>query len=317
MRRIGHRGGMGHAPQNSVAAFEKAIALGCDEVETDVWIAPDGRLVISHDRPTDRVSLTLDAALDLCRGRVGVNVELKCEGDESRAAETGARVARRLAERSDPDAYVSSFWWGALTAARASAPTVRRAFVFSDSPDRDALIVDVRVNGGGHVSGLLLEKLARKRVGYDFPRWAAPKPYPDESPAGPMVALTNELAGSDGDIFSHTFKMLKLGPLVGKRTWGGVLAPLVDFLAANGLGQGSGSPSVQPVGDGHSNVTYALEHAGRELIVRRPPRGPATPCSSSVSSPRCWVTRVASTPRCRSFAPRPAPAIARSSTSSW
>jgi tricorn protease len=89
--------------------------------------------------------------------------------------------------------------------------------------DRDALIVDVRVNGGGHVSGLLLEKLARKRVGYDFPRWSAPKPYPDESPAGPMVALTNELAGSDGDIFSHTFKMMKLGPLIGKRTWGGVI----------------------------------------------------------------------------------------------
>jgi tricorn protease len=89
--------------------------------------------------------------------------------------------------------------------------------------DRDALIVDVRVNGGGHVSGLLLEKLARKRVGYDFPRWGAAKPYPDESPAGPMVALTNELAGSDGDIFSHTFKMMKLGPLVGKRTWGGVI----------------------------------------------------------------------------------------------
>ncbi|MDP9320671.1 MAG: glycerophosphodiester phosphodiesterase [Chloroflexota bacterium] len=147
MRRIGHRGGMGHAPQNSVAAFEKAIALGCDEVETDVWIAPDGRLVISHDRPTDRVSLTLDAALDLCRGRVGVNVELKCGGDESCAAETGARVARRLAERSDPDAYVSSFWWGALTAARAAAPTVRRAFVFSDSPDRDALIASAAAVG--------------------------------------------------------------------------------------------------------------------------------------------------------------------------
>src|SRR5439155_4988584 len=76
--------------------------------------------------------------------------------------------------------------------------------------DRDALIVDVRVNGGGHVSPLLLEKLARKRVGYDFPRWGAPKPYPDESPTGPMVALTNELAGSDGDIFSHTFKLMKL-----------------------------------------------------------------------------------------------------------
>jgi tricorn protease len=89
--------------------------------------------------------------------------------------------------------------------------------------DRDALIVDVRFNGGGNVSSLLLEKLLRRRVGYDFPRWSAPKPYPDESPAGPIIALTNEQAGSDGDIFSHSFKLLKLGPLIGKRTWGGVI----------------------------------------------------------------------------------------------
>jgi glycerophosphoryl diester phosphodiesterase len=140
MRRIGHRGAMGHAPENSTASFEKAIALGCDEVETDVWIADDGRLVISHDRPSGGPLLTLDAVLDLCRGRVGVNVELKCEGDEARALETGRRVAARLAERTDPDAYVSSFWWAALEAARASAPAIRRAFVFSDSPDRDALV---------------------------------------------------------------------------------------------------------------------------------------------------------------------------------
>ncbi len=89
--------------------------------------------------------------------------------------------------------------------------------------DREALIVDVRHNGGGHVSGLLLQKLARKRLGYDFPRWGAPDPYPAESPRGPLVAITNERAGSDGDIFSHTFKLLKLGPLIGKRTWGGVI----------------------------------------------------------------------------------------------
>jgi tricorn protease len=89
--------------------------------------------------------------------------------------------------------------------------------------DYDALIVDVRANRGGHVSGLLLEKLARRRVGYSFGRWRGPRPYPQESPAGPLVALTNEAAGSDGDIFSHTFKLMGLGPLVGKRTWGGVI----------------------------------------------------------------------------------------------
>lgn len=88
---------------------------------------------------------------------------------------------------------------------------------------RDGLIVDVRFNGGGHVSQLLLEKLARRRIGYNKSRWTGLQPFPDESPAGPMVALTNEHAGSDGDIFSHSFKMMKLGPLLGKRTWGGVI----------------------------------------------------------------------------------------------
>lgn len=147
MRRIGHRGAMGHAPENTPASFEKAIELGCDEVETDVWIAPDGRLVISHDRPTDGAVLTLDEVLDRCRGRVGVNVELKSEGDEARAAATGKRVAGRLAERADPDTYLSSFWWNALDAARAAAPAIRRAFLFADSPDRAALIASARSLG--------------------------------------------------------------------------------------------------------------------------------------------------------------------------
>ncbi len=100
--------------------------------------------------------------------------------------------------------------------------------------DREGLVVDVRFNGGGHVSALILEKLARRRLGYDTSRWGqVPVPYPPESVLGPMVALTNEHAGSDGDIFSHGFKMMKLGPLIGKRTWGGVIGitpshPLVD-----------------------------------------------------------------------------------------
>jgi tricorn protease len=89
--------------------------------------------------------------------------------------------------------------------------------------DYPALIIDVRWNGGGKVSGLLLEKLARRRIGYKFSRWGQPTPYPRESPRGPMVALTNEHAGSDGDIFCHGFKLMKLGPLIGKRTWGGVI----------------------------------------------------------------------------------------------
>ena len=94
---------------------------------------------------------------------------------------------------------------------------------FSAECDRDGLIVDVRYNRGGHVSQLLLEKVARKRIGYSLTRWGRPSPYPDEAVAGPVVTLTNEHAGSDGDIFSHNFKQMRIGPLVGTRTWGGVV----------------------------------------------------------------------------------------------
>jgi tricorn protease len=94
---------------------------------------------------------------------------------------------------------------------------------FRTECDREALIVDVRYNRGGHVSELLLEKVARKRIGYNLQRWGLPASYPDEASAGPVVALTNEHAGSDGDIFSHGFKLMGIGPLVGTRTWGGVI----------------------------------------------------------------------------------------------
>ncbi len=94
---------------------------------------------------------------------------------------------------------------------------------FGAECEREALVVDVRYNRGGHVSQLLLEKVARRRIGYNHSRWARPSTYPEEAVAGPVVALTNEHAGSDGDIFSHNFKQMKIGPLVGTRTWGGVV----------------------------------------------------------------------------------------------
>jgi len=94
---------------------------------------------------------------------------------------------------------------------------------FSSECVRDGLVIDVRFNRGGNVSQLLLEKLLRRRIGYDVSRWSEPVPYPDAAPMGPMVALTNEHAGSDGDIFCHAFKLYGLGPLIGKRTWGGVV----------------------------------------------------------------------------------------------
>jgi glycerophosphoryl diester phosphodiesterase len=131
---------MGHAPENTIASFQKALDLGCDEIETDVWLTDDGRLVISHDRPQQNGGLSLDEVLDFCGDRMAVNVELKAEASEARARETGGRVATHLARRAGVEAYVSSFWWPALEGARAAAPGIRRAFLFEASPDRRALL---------------------------------------------------------------------------------------------------------------------------------------------------------------------------------
>lgn len=86
-----------------------------------------------------------------------------------------------------------------------------------------ALLIDVRCNGGGYVSEFILAKLASRCLGYDIRRWGTPFPYPYHATQAPMVAITDENAGSDGDIFSHCFKLLKMGKLIGKRTWGGVI----------------------------------------------------------------------------------------------
>ncbi|GAA3206600.1 S41 family peptidase [Actinocorallia longicatena] len=87
----------------------------------------------------------------------------------------------------------------------------------------DGLIVDLRGNRGGHTSQLIVEKLSRKIIGWDVPRHRRPSPYPDNAPRGPIVAVVDERAGSDGDIIAAAIKTLGLGKVVGTRTWGGVV----------------------------------------------------------------------------------------------
>lgn len=145
---------------------------------------------------------------------------------------------------------------------------------FVSERQRDGHVIDVRFNGGGHVSALILEKLARQRLGYDIPRWGQPRPYPGECVDGPLVALTNQYAGSDGDIFSHAFKMMELGPLVGRRTWGGVVGiwprhRLVD-----------GSVTTQPeFSHWFDDVGFDVENYGTnpDVVVEYPPETGTSP----------------------------------------
>ena len=103
----------------------------------------------------------------------------------------------------------------------------RRALVHAATEGRvgyvHALIVDTRDNNGGHTSQLIIEKLSRRVIGWDTGRHNPRTSYPDSAPRGPLVSIANEWAGSDGDIVNAAFKALDLGPVIGTRTWGGVI----------------------------------------------------------------------------------------------
>ena len=88
---------------------------------------------------------------------------------------------------------------------------------------KHGLIVDVRGNGGGFVSPLVIERLRRALVMIEIARNGTPQTNPPQTFVGPMVTLMNEFSASDGDIFPFRFKAMGLGKLIGKRTWGGVV----------------------------------------------------------------------------------------------
>jgi len=98
---------------------------------------------------------------------------------------------------------------------------------------KEALIIDDRGNGGGNVSPMILERLNRKLQMITIARNSKPNVDPTGTHYGPKVLLLDEYSASDGDIFPYRFRQAKLGKLIGKRSWGGVVGirgtlPLVD-----------------------------------------------------------------------------------------
>jgi tricorn protease len=123
---------------------------------------------------------------------------------------------------------------------------------------KEGLIVDVRGNGGGNVSQMLIERLSRQLRSVDFARnFDVPTTYPAVVFHGHMVALINETSGSDGDIFPYMFRESGLGPLIGKRTWGGIIGitdhgPLLD----------GGSVFVPEFGNAGADGNWMIEGEG-------------------------------------------------------
>ena len=93
---------------------------------------------------------------------------------------------------------------------------------FPKESKKKALVVDLRGNCGGHISELILAKLAQRPLAFDVPRRGAPTAYPSHA-SGFVVTLVDQDTGSDAELAAHAFRRTKLGPIVGNRTWGGLL----------------------------------------------------------------------------------------------
>ncbi len=134
---------------------------------------------------------------------------------------------------------------------------------------KQGMIIDVRGNGGGNVSQMVINRLARDLVFMGYDRGVDNlDTYPNVVFTGPLVALLDEDSASDGDIFPAAFKAMNLGPLIGKRSWGGIigitnLGPLMD----------GGSVFVPQFATASADGQWAIEGVGVEpdIEVDNPP----------------------------------------------
>ncbi|MEZ5330847.1 MAG: S41 family peptidase [Thermoanaerobaculia bacterium] len=144
---------------------------------------------------------------------------------------------------------------------------------------KQGLIVDVRSNGGGNVSQMIIERLRRHPLGTRFSRNSdTPTTYPGQAFYGPMVCLLDEDSASDGDIFPYYFREAGLGPLIGKRSWGGVTGitghgPLLDggsvFVPEFGTNALDGSWVIE----GHGvDPDIVVENDATSLLAGRDPQ---------------------------------------------
>ncbi len=199
--------------------------IGVDVDEGDYLLAIDGDELAGNDNPYrllrhksgQAVELTVNSTPSMTGART---VEIRPTGDESGLRYLNLVLAnkRRVDEATDgrvgymhiPDMGSS----GIREFIKWYYPQIRK----------QGFIVDVRSNGGGNVSQMLIERLSRELLGTGFDRnneYAST--YPAQVFYGHMVALLSEDSASDGDIFPYMFRQAGLGPLIGKRSWGGVV----------------------------------------------------------------------------------------------
>lgn len=285
------------AGHNEEAKYRSPLTeVGVDARIGDYVLAIDGVELSGSDNPyrllrhkKDPVTLTLNSAPTITGAR---KVTYKPIAEESAllyldwtqgnrdfvTAATGGRVGYiHIPNMGAEGAYEFIKWY---------YPQIRK----------EGLIVDVRSNGGGNISQWIIERLDSKLLGTRFGHFNdLPNTYPNQVFHGHMACLINATSASDGDIFPARFRTAGLGPLIGKRTWGGVvgitgLGGLLDggvaFVPIQGTNDTDGSwiieghgvdPDIEVDNDPQSVVNGRdpqLERAVAEVLaaIEREPR---------------------------------------------
>ena len=221
--------------QNEESRYRSPLTeVGVDVKEGDYVLAIDGEELQGDDNPyrllqhkTDPVSLTINDTPTLDGAHEAVYEPISSERrlqylqwvtDNRRKVEeaTDGRVGYlHLPDMGGNGIYEFIKWY---------YPQIRK----------EGMVIDVRSNGGGNVSQWILERLDTKLLGTRFGSGSDdPTTYPSSVFPGHLVCLINETSASDGDIFPYYFREAGLGPLIGVRTWGGVVGisgrgPLLD-----------------------------------------------------------------------------------------
>lgn len=129
----------------------------------------------------------------------------------------------------------------------------------------EGIVVDVRYNNGGHTSQLVTDRLARRVLSWGYPRHERPDTYPSFAPRGPVVLVTNQESGSDGDIVNAVAQAMRIGPVIGTRTWGGVIGIDGRFDLVDGTGV------TQPkYASWFEGVDWSIENYGVEPDIEVP-----------------------------------------------
>ncbi len=271
--------------------------VGVDVKEGDYVLAIDGEDLTGADNPYRLLRNKADRPVQMTVNSKSETAGSRTVTFQPISTETDLRYLAYVAQNRDRVTRLSDGRVGYVHIPNMGAEGIRE-FIKWYYPQirKEGLIVDVRYNGGGNVSQMLIERLRRELLATGFDRTSdTASTYPNMVFHGHLACLLNENSASDGDIFPAMFKQARLGPLIGKRSWGGVVGitnrgPLVDggvvnvpefgFASADGrwIIEGHGvEPDIEVENDPKSVIEGndpQLERAVAEVMkkVREEPR---------------------------------------------